>query len=63
MKQLIAAVQRLLAGISQAFSEAETRRREHYLAQATDLVDLEMRQRELTRPTGSLTAYDYYARG
>ncbi|WP_157643974.1 DUF3563 family protein [Burkholderia ubonensis] len=63
MKHIADALKQLLARVSQSFTDAERRRREAYLAEASDLVDLELRQRELARPAGSFVRPDYFARG
>lgn len=58
------ALKRFLALVVQSMLDAESRRREAYLARSTDLADLERRQREFAREPGLLSYHDnYLARG
>jgi hypothetical protein len=45
------AMSRIFDWLARSADIAEQREREHYLAQASDYVDLEMRQRDLERTT------------
>jgi hypothetical protein len=50
-------LKRIVAHFFQSFLDVDNRRREAYLAEATDLIDLEMRQRELSRGYGRTCRY------
>ncbi|KVP17179.1 DUF3563 family protein [Burkholderia ubonensis] len=56
-------LKRFVALIAERFNDAERRSREAYLAEATDLVDLELRQRALANQPSPFARQDFFARG
>jgi tRNA isopentenyl-2-thiomethyl-A-37 hydroxylase MiaE len=60
VKNLTNALTGLMSRIFDSLMDAERRRHEAYLAQATDLADLERRIRELSSEQGQ--SFSYFAR-